>query len=171
MAEILSTISLISYIISGVAFLLAVFFWIKFKIPAVIGDLSGRTARKSIEKMRQVNEKSGRKEYRSSTTNIKRGRLTDTMAHSGKLAQKEKEDQQLETGLLDENKTELISSQETDLLVEDTQTELLTEETGLLVEETGLLIENETELLVEPTAGAKMKILETVMLVHTNEVI
>ena len=56
-AEILSLISVVSFVLCGIAFVLAVFFWFFFKIPAVIGDLSGRTARKSIEKMRAGNEK------------------------------------------------------------------------------------------------------------------
>lgn len=35
-----------------------------FKIPIVIGDLSGRTAKKSIERMRLNNEKTGNKSYK-----------------------------------------------------------------------------------------------------------
>lgn len=67
MAQVLSIISIISFIVAGLAFLLAVFFWFKFKIPSVIGDLSGRTARKSIAKMRQNSENAGKKEVNATT--------------------------------------------------------------------------------------------------------
>ena len=61
MAEILFTVSLVSFIVSGVAFVATAFCWFKFKIPQVVGDLSGRTAKKSIERMRAGYEKSGDK--------------------------------------------------------------------------------------------------------------
>ena len=71
-------------LVSGVCFILAVFIWFKFDILAVIGDLSGSTAKKSIARMRENNEKSGVKSYRSSATNVQRGKLTDTMNMSNK---------------------------------------------------------------------------------------
>ena len=69
MAQTLQTLSIISFAVAGVCLVLAVFFWFFFKIPIVIGDLSGRTARKSIAKMRAANEKSGAKSYKESKTN------------------------------------------------------------------------------------------------------
>lgn len=62
MAEILSGISLGTYIASGLLFVLAVLFWFLFRIPTVIGDLSGRNAKKSIAAMRAYNEKQGIKD-------------------------------------------------------------------------------------------------------------
>lgn len=196
-SEILSTISLVSFILAGVSFLLAVFFWIRFNIPAVIGDLSGRTARKSIEKMRTNNEKTGNKSYKTSKVNLGRGKLTDTMPDSDKLTENLKQklgagDIQPETGLLAENSAMQFDSEETDVLVEHDETDLLNTgvfETELLqtnvfgaeeVDETGLLVEeNETALLVEDklenrtleVANLKFVLLEEVMLIHTNEVI
>lgn len=79
MAETLSILSVVFFVLAGVFFALAVFLWFFFKIPGVIGDLNGRTARKSIAKMRENNEKSGKKTYRSSPTNLQRGKLTDTI--------------------------------------------------------------------------------------------
>lgn len=84
MAETLSTISLIAYIISAVFFVLAIVLFIVFKIPAVIGDLSGKNARKSIERIRLNNVRTGDKSYRSSKTNIERGKLTETISASDK---------------------------------------------------------------------------------------
>ena len=59
MAETLSMLSIISFIVAGVALAVAIFLWIFFKIPRVIGDLSGRNARKSIARVRASYEKSG----------------------------------------------------------------------------------------------------------------
>ena len=59
MAGLLNTFSIISFILAVLFFVLAVIFWFVFKIPNVIGDLSGRNVRKSIANMRQSNAKAG----------------------------------------------------------------------------------------------------------------
>ena len=197
MADTLSIVSLVSYIIAAVSFALAVIFWFVFKIPTVIGDLSGRNARKSIAKMRENNEKTGNKSYRSSTVNANRGKLTDTMQDSGKLDKDKKinvkkEETTIETGLLAENRATSYDSEQTGLLEESEDTALLndSEETGMLTdmeetgmlddtEETGLLTdENETVLLSEEVpvrkkrvGGVELKMIEEVMLIHTDETI
>lgn len=79
MAETLQLLSIISFAVAAVCLVLAVFLWFFFRIPDVIGDLSGRTARKSIAKMRAANEKSGSKSYKESKANAERGKLTGTM--------------------------------------------------------------------------------------------
>lgn len=50
MADTLSLLSVIAFVIAGVSLAVAIFLWFFFHISSVIGDLSGRTARKSIEK-------------------------------------------------------------------------------------------------------------------------
>ena len=57
MAETLSMISIISFIVAGIMGGISLLFWFTFKIPSVISDLSGRTARRSIEDIRRANEK------------------------------------------------------------------------------------------------------------------
>lgn len=61
MVETLKTLSVISYVLAGISLLTSVILWFLLKIPRVIGDLSGRNARKSIAEMRNVNEKDYRK--------------------------------------------------------------------------------------------------------------
>lgn len=87
MAEILSMISIIAFVIAGISLGLAVFFWFFFKIPGVIGDLSGRTARKSIARMRADNERTGRKTYQTGAINRERGKVTDTMPQQIRTAE------------------------------------------------------------------------------------
>lgn len=186
-SEILSTISIVSFVLAGISFLLAIFFWIRFQIPSVIGDLSGRTARKSIEKMRADNEKTGNKSYKPSKTNLRRGKLTETMSGSEMLTEKLKKtlnssDIMQETGLLDENRAKIFVDDKTDLLVESEETGLLqtdvleeSEETGLLMEEEEktmrLLRENQTENRALEANTVQFVLLEEVMLIHTNETI
>ena len=189
--EVLETISLISFILAAISAVLAIMFWFVFKIPTVISDLSGRTARKSIERMRANNEKTGRKDFMPSKTNVKRGKVTELMNESskgsgklsemlsGKLGDKKKDvsvdEKHLETGLLAENTQNSYESEETGLLAENVpETELL--ETELLegYEETGLLgEEDETTLLVDEGASKsdikEFVLLDEIMLIHTNE--
>lgn len=173
MAEILSIISIISFVLSGICIILAVFFFIKFRIPSVIGDLSHRTAKKSIEKMRDYNEKSGVKYYKSSTTNINRGKITDTMTDLSKNSTSDipqtntlESNSDPETGLLSDNKAEGVAEQETSLLDNSDATSLLDEN------ETELLTENQSASVdFSQTARAEFEMLDDVVLVHTDEVI
>ena len=55
------------------------------KIPKVLGDLTGRTARKAIENIRNQNENSGDKTHGPSDVNKERGKLTDKISPSGRL--------------------------------------------------------------------------------------
>lgn len=180
MAQTLQTLSIISFAVAGVCLVLAIFFWVFFKIPSVIGDLSGRTARKSIEKMRQANVRSGNKSYRASATNAARGKLTDTMQHSAKLSGKApngkpdaNEDGRPETGLLAENKAVVHVNEKTELLDGgETTGSLLDEEaTGRLVDEEATMALNVEPTPVKRTGGKKLTMINEVMLIHTDEVI
>lgn len=121
MAETLSMISIIAFVLAGICLVVTLILFIYFKIPSIIGDLSGKTARKSIEQMRQNNEKTGKKSYKTSKVNEKRGKLTDSISsinETSKTVQKSKknEDERPETGLLDENKIRNLKKNETEFL-------------------------------------------------------
>lgn len=173
MSQTLSTLSVISFAIAGVCLVIAIILWFYFRIPTVIGDLSGRTAKKSIEKMRIANEKTGAKNYKESKTNAERGKLTGTMPDMGKTSSKKEpaDDEMPETGVLDENLETNFKSEETGVLYEES-TELLDgmEKTSLLEDENAtarldLLLEKEKN----KTGGKKLIIIEEVMLIHTDE--
>lgn len=173
MSETLSTLSVISFAIAGVCLAIAIILWFYFRIPTVIGDLSGRTAKKSIEKMRIANERTGTKNYKESKTNAERGKLTGTMPDMGKTSnKKEPADEEMpETALLDENLETNFESKETGVLYEES-TELLDgmEKTSLLEDENAtarldVLLEKEKN----KTGGKKLIMIEEIMLIHTNE--
>lgn len=86
--EMLQTLSLAAYIIAGVLFLVAVALFFLLDILKVYGDISGRTAKKAIEAIRQQNESTGNKAYKPSAVNAKRGKLTDKITLSGRLKER-----------------------------------------------------------------------------------
>lgn len=166
MAELLSTLSIISFAVAGICLILSIFFWVFFRISAVIGDLSGRTAKKSIAKMRTANEKSGVKGYKESRINAERGKLTDTMKHSRNLRDVQSiGNERPDTGLLNENRAEQPLAEATGILDSDT--------TGLLIDEeaTASLDNPKANVPIKLVGGIKLKMLEEVILVHTEEVI
>ncbi|MDF2820878.1 MAG: hypothetical protein K0R15_1319 [Clostridiales bacterium] len=79
MAEVLSIISISAFIIFGALLFLTIVLAIKFNIPKIIGDLSGHTAKKSIEHIREKNEKTGKKPFKPSIINVNRGKVTENM--------------------------------------------------------------------------------------------
>lgn len=71
--------------LAGLCLVVAVILFFILKIPSVIGDLTGATARKAIENIRNQNESSGDKTYKSSAVNRERGKLTDKITPTGTL--------------------------------------------------------------------------------------
>ena len=159
MAETLSLISVISFVLAAVFLIVAVILWFVFNIPLVVGDLSGRNAKKSIENMRRNNENSGKKAYKPSKKNEERGKLTSTMHGIDKNVENGED---YETGLLHENLAKTRNEQETGILIDDT--------TGLLTEdnETALLVEEEPFVKRSPSK-IKIKLLQETIYIHTEE--
>ncbi len=83
--EIYRYIFLGGAILAGVMFVVSVLVFIFFRIPTVIGDLTGANARKAIENIRNQNESTGHKTHNTSYVNRERGKLTDKITSSGRL--------------------------------------------------------------------------------------
>lgn len=114
MAQIYNTVSLVAFCLAGVGFLLSLFFWFKFRIPKVISDLSGRTARKSIENMRKTNEKSGAKSFHPSPAVMVRGTVTEHIPGSEKKDDMPRKEQkkQISKQTEEEQATALLDKEE-----------------------------------------------------------
>lgn len=82
-------IFLVALIACGVMAAVTVVLFFVLKIPKVISDLTGRTARKAIEDIRKQNEETGDKTFKSSAVNAQRGKLTDKISPSGRLQHRE----------------------------------------------------------------------------------
>lgn len=192
MTQTLQLLSTVAFAVAGACLILAVFLWFFFKIPGVIGDLSGRTARKSIARIREANEKSGNKSYVPGKINVARGKITAAMSETGRnTGQKENP----ETGLLAENKVRSEDFDQTGILDNDSTgklesdatgklnpnatekldsdgTEMLySEETGKLKPENTAMIHNNKENFESRKRSAckEMEIIEEVMIIHTEE--
>lgn len=83
--ELMQMISLFSFILAGVFLLISIALFFLFDIHRVIGDISGATARKAIENIRQQNEETGDKAYKPSKVNMERGKVTDKISPSGRI--------------------------------------------------------------------------------------
>lgn len=159
-------IFIIAAVLCGIMVVTSVLLFILLRIPKVIGDLTGATARKAIEDIRNQNETSGDKTYKTSLVNKERGKLTDKISPSGSLMRDPSEP------LAGAMATEKIGTQN-----------LASNETTLLSEggnETTLLSDvapggNETTLLAEPAAqaapAAAFAIEYEITFIHTDEVI
>lgn len=152
----------VSLILACIMLIISVILFFVLKIPAVIGDLSGVTAKKAIEGIRNQNEESGEKTYKSSLVNKERGRLTDKISPTGSL----------HTPLSDRlgfgMKTEKISTQQL-AMTESGETVVLNPigETTVLVSTAG-----ETEVLsVISQEFGFFQIEQEITFVHTQEII
>lgn len=183
MADTLSFLSVAAFVIASVSLAAAVFFWFFFKISSVIGDLSGRNAKRSIEKMRAANAKTGNKIYRGSKFNSERGKVTDAMTASGRSEKDSAED--AESFIERSAKTEYsMENPETEILAENMAEGKDTEMTGLLkgeeriipdMQAAELLKEEETTIRLtkeDQNSGWNRKwsvMLDDIILIHTDE--
>ena len=184
MAATLSILSIVCFTLAGICLALAVFFFIFFKIPLVVGDLSGRNAQKSITRIREANEKSGRKHVNISKTNLERGIVTKTMAPLTAPQAAPQAENSMHTAV--EAPTADLPQAAPDMSTETTvessaQPQDFAAETAPLIDEnatTFLNDENATTLLdttQTPTAPRESKypldVTAEVILIHTDEVI
>ena len=165
-AEILSLVSKIAYVVAGVSLVLALFFWFKFRIPSVISDLSGRTARKSIAKIREHNEKQQGKKTGADRKKAPAVKAEKVSSNSQTAVRKQQAvaDVRPETGLLGENRAAGPQGDETVILDSDESPRLLDEDA------TSVLVENRPAPAPR-SRGVKMTMLDEVILIHTDTVI
>lgn len=189
--DIYRLIFIVGSIACAVMFVVSVILFITLKIPNVIGDLTGRNAKKAIENIRKQNEASGGKAYKASAVNLERGRLTDKMTPSGNLQRRGitsvfgvhtekistmKLEQQASVGMDTDNE-----SNETMVLEQDysNETSVLnhnySNETTVLsqqnVGETTVLSSHMPQNPSETTVLNQFMVLEDITFIHTDEII
>lgn len=155
----INTVSIVFFVIAAVSLLVAIYAFIRFNIPQVIGELSGRTARKSIAQMRDKNNKTGNKAHRPSPSAIERGTLTDKIEGKSKTSKAEKNAEKNAAKKADPNATVPLSnnSDATELLADD---------------ETTVLSNAEAQSNVSQNAKIDgFKVIKSIVLIHTNETI
>ncbi len=171
LAKVLNTVSLVTFILAVAFLAFGIFCFIKFRIPRIIGDLSGRTARKSIEQMRAENEKSGKKSFRPHPVAADRGPLTDQIKQSGKI--KKDKAQKSNKSAQQPNLEKGVGSGATDVLEDLNATEKLDyDENGTEILNDGTQVLSNEQInsaLNKTTVG--MKMIQDIMFIHTDEVI
>ena len=143
-------IFLIGAILAGVMLVTAIVLFFVLKIPRVIGDLTGATARKAIEGIRSQTEQSGDKEQKRSVSPAGRlqGRVTKKLESENARTDEKMSTQKLPAESHKHGKEKgKGTAPETTLLAPETT--LLAPETTLLAPETTLLApeSNETTIL------------------------
>lgn len=149
-------------ILAAVMLVVTVILFFVYKIPTVIGDLTGANARKAIENIRNQNESSGDKLYKTSQVNRERGKLTDKISPSGSLMRDP-------SGVLGGGAmaTEKISTQELPPEANETTVLDAANETTVLNSEFG-----ETTLLdAQSDVAPVFQIEYEITYIHTDEVI
>lgn len=180
-AEQFQMMSMIAFVCMAVFLVAAAIMFFTFDIPALIGELSGKTAAKQVAQIREQNKRPvGRQRAINGYENMlaNSGKTTETLKKEKKPIipgwtstqplNKKQEDVDLGTELLDEG-TALLSEE----IQSDEGMVLLTNETTLLseVEEEGTTLLNEgTTLLTETMVqNADFVIVQNIVVVHTNE--
>lgn len=166
-------------VLCGVMFVVSVLLFIFLKVPKLISDLSGRTAKKAIRNIREHNEATGDKYHKASAFNEARGKITDKISPSGQL---QRQGHSMKFGV----DTSKISTQEMECEELSSETTvLLANETNVLeysVGETSVLTEDvscaETSVLVPVATGAINGTMDSIFAIeyeityiHTNEII
>lgn len=168
LANIFKISTIVLFSLAGVCLAFAIFAFITFKIPNVIGDLSGRNARKSIEQMRQENEKGGKKSHRPHPVANDRGTLTEPIKQNSAKLKKQKQASKKPA-----QKPDTTGSTATDVLGDPNATESLDyNETGteILAEGTQVLSNEQIQSAMNQTAVG-FKMIQNIVFVHTEEVI
>ena len=189
--DIYRLIFIVGSIACAVMFVVSVILFITLKIPNVIGDLTGRNAKKAIENIRKQNEASGGKGYKASAVNLERGRLTDKMTPSGNLQRRGitsgfgvhtekistlKLEQQASGGMDTDNESnetmvlEHNYSNETSVLNHNysNETTVLSQQN---VGETTVLSSHMPQNPSETTVLNQFMVLEDITFIHTDEII
>lgn len=83
--ELLQNLSLASYVLAGVFFMVSVILFFRLDILKLIGDFTGANERKAIESMRLQNENASENSYKFMRSSTAKGRLTDKISPSGRL--------------------------------------------------------------------------------------
>lgn len=69
-------VSIAGYSLAGVLFITAILMFFRLRVLAIIGDLSGRTAARQIQEIRDRNKLTGTKLHKPDVFNLERGELT-----------------------------------------------------------------------------------------------
>lgn len=178
MAETLSTLSVVAYVLAGVFFVGAIVLFVVLKIPKVIDYFTNRSAKKSVKEMRSGAGGSKIASFQTAPTNRARGKLTEQVDIPAPAKRDPARQQPAapvqsatpgtrpETGLLSDQGNMTAYLDPTLELVAD-----LASETETLDAYATSVLPETIERVAQNRPRIEMTKLDEVMLIHTNEVI
>lgn len=180
MADTLSSLSLVAFVLAGVFFAAAIVLFVVLKIPKVIDYFTNRSAKKSVKQMVSAGGSSSKiPSFQTSAGNKARGKLTEEVEvapppkrktaklQNDRVAQPfGTNDGRPETGLLSEKDSHTAYLDPTEELVVD-----MASETEPLDEHATSVLPETIEKVASNRPRIEMTMLDEVMLTHTNEVI
>jgi len=147
---LLQIISIAAFSLSGLLFIASVILFIKFRIPDIAGDLSGKTAKKQIQVIRNQNAEKGEHRYRPDAANIYKGKPSERLGNSSRLKRRNPTGETVDSGKL------IIGRAMTERMRVDTDTNseelvkpFIPQRTDKKSVETTLLIRTETAAATE----------------------
>lgn len=162
-------------ILCGIMFIVSVLVFILLKIPKVISDLTGATARKAIKNIREQNEASGEKVYKVSAFNEARGKLTDKISPSGNVVQQYRMQMPgIDTSKIDTQELQAEETVDQTVVLEqwDATSVLGGAEYGETAVLSGVeLVAGETSVLAPTPADQVFRVEFEITYIQTNEVI
>lgn len=171
MADILDLLSTIAFIAAGAFFLLSVFLWFRFRVLSIINDLSGRTARKSIEQIRARNNMAA-SDYRKSGVKLNRSKRVNNGSGAKPVPAIT---ERLYGNPSDTPLTEVLAEKDTALEAEPMDATLYKEGTTTEFvadsKETSVLSVGGAVQAADPRPVAELIMIEDIILIHTEEVI
>lgn len=161
-------------ILCGLMLIVSIILFITLKIPKVISDLSGATARKAIKSIREQNEASGNKGYKVSAVNEARGKLTDKISPSGNVIQQHQAQMAgIDTAKIDVQTMPVDEAANQTTVLETYGETSVLDTTG--AGETSVLssapFAGETTVLNGATSDALFAVEYEITYIHTNEII
>ncbi|WP_251548766.1 hypothetical protein [Neobacillus muris] len=162
------TVSIIGYSLAGVLMAVTIFLFIKMKIPALIGELTGRTAAKQIQAIREQAHSGSNRAFLSPFDRLSRPR-SGRLGKTGQTKETAPRPGSLPTEVIAVPETVLLDSETTELLSAPI-TEELPNGTREGLEETTVL--DPASLVDEKLVPAvEFKLVKDIKVTHTNEVI
>jgi hypothetical protein len=143
---------------AGIMFAVSILLFFILRIPKVVGDVTGSTARKAVKAIREGNEQSGDKAYKTSPVNLARGKITDKISPSGAIISTPSPDGTIV-------RTQKISTQE---LEDPSETAVLSEYLDSPTPTSGITtVLSQAELV----GGSTFEVEFDITFIHTNEII
>ncbi len=163
MAQIYQMISYAGFILTAVFLVVSLVLWLKFGIRKIIGDLSGRAAKKSIDRMRKSNEESWKKSYRPMPVAMQRGTITNEM--DGEITVRD-----VESAAESRKDSETGTAPMTDAGSAASGRETMSmQEPPVMPGEQTEILNGETERLTKTAPVVAFAMVQDIVLIHTEE--